>query len=88
MQGYERASEYIGQDYVDTSTAREMEQKVLKTFSDWPETLSPRFVILFSEITAIEGAARAAYDHRDLTKDDLVAYLGRSASFLNSFRHR
>ena len=56
--------------------------------AEWPEQAAPRFQSLFAALTAIAAIARYVNKEPELTIDDLRAFLGHSALFFNSFKHR
>lgn len=56
--------------------------------SEWPEQAHSRFQILFAALTGLAATARVVNEEPELTLDDLRAFLGHSALFFNSFKHR
>lgn len=64
-----------------------IEAKLLDSLVSWPEGLSPRFVRLFCELTAIAAVSRRTFDYPDLELVDIRAQLGAAACFFDSFRH-
>lgn len=66
----------------------ELEYKLNRVLSDWPEDLSPRFIRLFSEISTVVSISRQTYKYPNLEYIDLIAFLGASALFFDSFRHK
>ncbi|MDT0501755.1 MULTISPECIES: hypothetical protein [unclassified Halomonas] len=84
--GIGRSNEFLGS--VPQMDFDEFRNELDSIFMAWPEELSPRFLALFSELAIIAAISRAKYEHPALTRDDLVAYLAHSASFVNSFKHK
>lgn len=63
--------------------------QVYGVLESWPEReLSDGFVTLFAESAAVAHIVRIAYNDTPLNEDELRAFLGHSASFFNSFKHR
>lgn len=63
-------------------------ESVTRALEQWPGDLSPRFVQLFAELTALGAFARTANGEPELSDDAILAMLAHAASFFNSFKHK
>jgi thiosulfate/3-mercaptopyruvate sulfurtransferase len=86
MDRVERHGLHVSRDQLEHSLV------TLRTILEsWPiphEVLSRRFVALFVENAVVASSARIAYGEPALTEAELLAFLGHSVAFFNSFKHR
>lgn len=65
-----------------------LRNQIQRALQGWPEDLSPSFVELIAELTTLAAVARA-WNHEPVLRDDeVLAFLGHAAAFLNSFKHK
>lgn len=80
------------QSYFDELESEEVDPEIIERlyeiFSAWPAELSPRFVFMFARFTGLAAGSRVANQEPSLSDDQIVAFLGHSASFFNSFKHK
>ena len=55
--------------------------------SSYPVEVSDRFGMTFASLVAIAEASRSHYGHSQLSDEEVLAYLGHSITFVNSWSH-
>ena len=69
------------------TTQRAVRDTLGAVLREYPEPLSRRFVVLFSELTAVAAAARQTYRHSMPQQSDMEEFLKETLRYMNSFSH-
>ncbi len=88
-EGFKRGRERVAEFNIRFPEEKELGFRALlkETFEKWPGGYHDRFVTLVAEVSYIAEASRWYYKEKQLRLEDIYAFLGPVALFLNSWKH-